>query len=383
MLRRMSRPPSSVFVYFRRFVLAVLCWVMFLVLCPISHASAANSYPGRNGIGMNGLSFRDSTSTQNAAAARIAGVGAKWVRIEADWWYVQGGGRTVYDWAGLDGAVAAARSHSLNVLMLIQKTPPWARSTTNGSTPPTNVNDYAAFASKVVARYAPQGITAYEVWNEPNISVFWADPTTGKPNIQGYVNLLKAAYPAMKAATTTPIKVISAGLAPYGTTGTSPDGNAISPLTFLQQMYAANAKNYFDAVGWHPYTSPALPNDTADWNGWSQMSVDFRAADGSIRQKSVRTIMSDNGDAGKGVVMTEAGGPTAGEASLTEDQQRLAYQQAVTARASWDWAGPIFFYTINDFAPVTTQSPDRENYFGVYRYDGTAKPAVSVLQSVS
>ncbi|MGB6180430.1 MAG: hypothetical protein WBF79_04210 [Rhodococcus sp. (in: high G+C Gram-positive bacteria)] len=366
--------------------LAINMLVVLVVLVTslsIPPAAAASSYVGRQGIGLNGIDFRSSAAAQQSQAARVASTGAKWVRIEIDWWYVQDAGPTSYNWGGPDGAVAAARAKSLNVLLLIQKTPPWARTTTNGSTPPTNPSDYATFAASVVSRYAPQGVRAFEVWNEPNLWMFWADPITGKPNLQGYVDLLKAAYPAMKAATSSSISVVSAGLSPWGTTGQSSEGHAISPITYLDQMYDAGAGGFFDAVGWHPYTAPALPHDTADWNAWSQMSVDFYGPDGSIYQKSARTIMTENGDAGKLIVMTEAGAATAGDPSMTEAQQATAYQQAVDDRASYTWAGPIFFYETTDRAPLTTINPDKENYFGVYRSDGTAKPAVTVLTGVN
>lgn len=366
----------------RRVAQIVVVAAMVIASLSVPDASAASSYVGRQGIGLNGIDFRASSAVQKTQAARVAGTGAKWVRIEIDWWYVQDGGRTSFNWAGPDGAVAAAKAKSLNVLLLIQKTPPWARTTADGSTPPTNPNDYATFAAKVVSRYAPQGVRSYEVWNEPNLWMFWADPVTGKPNVQGYVDLLKAAYPKMKAATYSSISIVAAGLSPYGTTGQSPEGHAISPLTYLDQMYDAGAKNYFDAVGWHPYTAPAMPNDTADWNAWSQMSVDFTDAQGAIYQKSARTIMTENGDAGKLIVMTEAGAATAGDPSLTEQDQATAYRQAVDNRLSYSWAGPIFFYETTDRAPLTTVDPDKENYFGIYRADGTAKPAVGVLTSV-
>jgi hypothetical protein len=353
------------------------------ILAP-TQAAAASPFAGKQGIGLNGISFRDTAAVQQAAATRLAGTGVKWVRIEADWWYVQGGGKTSFNWSGLDSAVSAARSKSLNILLLIQKTPPWARTTSNGSTPPTNPADYATFAAQVVARYAPQGVTNYEVWNEPNLSVFWADPSTGKPNLQGYVNLLKAAYPKMKAATTTPINVMSAGLSPWGSTGQSADGSAIAPLTYLQQMYQAGAKSFFDSVGWHPYTAPVLPDFQNTANAWLQMSQDFKNSSGAVVQKSARTIMADNGDSAKLIWMTEAGGPTFGQANtyFTEAQQSQSYQQSIAARAAANWAGPIFFYTLNDTAAYGVSNPDRENYFGVYKVDGTAKPVVSVLQGV-
>ena len=47
----------------------------------------------------------------------------------------------------------------------------------------------------VATRYKGK-VSAYEVWNEPNGKVFW-DP---EPDAAQYTELLKAAYPAIKAA---------------------------------------------------------------------------------------------------------------------------------------------------------------------------------------
>ncbi|MGU3432737.1 cellulase family glycosylhydrolase [Actinomycetes bacterium M1A6_2h] len=366
----------------KRTLLTLAALVLMTTVLPAGSASAASPLNGKQAIGLNGISFRDSSAVQQASAAKIAGAGATWARIEADWWYIQDGGKTSFNWGGLDSAIAAARARSLNVLVLIQKTPAWARTTSNGSTPPTNPADFAAFAGQVVARYSPSGVANFEVWNEPNISRFWADPSTGKPNAVAYTNLLKAAYPAMKAASKIPINVITAGLSPWGSTGASADGSSISPLTYLQEMYKAGAKSYFDHVGWHPYTAPRLPDYQNTANAWLQMGQDFRNSDGTIAQKSARTIMSDNGDAGKLIIMTEAGAPTAGALSMSENDQATSYQQSITARAADSWAGPIFFYTLSDTAATEVANPNRENYFGIYRQNGSAKPVVSVLQNV-
>ena len=61
--------------------------------------------------------------------------------------------------------------------------------------------------------------------------------------------------------------VLSGGLAPA-----PDDGTNINAITFLQAMYANGAQGYFDVLGYHPYSYPALPNTYESWSGWSQMS---------------------------------------------------------------------------------------------------------------
>ena len=60
--------------------------------------------------------------------------------------------------------------------------------------------------AKFVARYAGK-IAAVEIWNEPNAVTFW----TPTPDPAAYVELLKAAYPKVKAVDPS-VVVVSAGL---------------------------------------------------------------------------------------------------------------------------------------------------------------------------
>ena len=80
-------------------------------------------------------------------------------------------------------------------------------------------------------------VAAYEIWNEEDEPTWWA----GAPDPAAYAQLLKAAYPAVKAAE------------PEG------DGRARRPdgqrLPFLEGVYAAGGKGSFDAVGVHTDTA--------------------------------------------------------------------------------------------------------------------------------
>ena len=130
------------------------------------------------------------------------------------------------------------------------------------SPPPASAAQFATFAGQVAARYAPLGAGTFEIWNEPNNAGFWSP----KPNPAAYTADLKAAYAAIKRADRSAF-VVSGGLAPEAN-----DGTNINAITFLQDMYAHGAKGSFDAVSYHPYSYPALPDSFQSWSGWSQMS---------------------------------------------------------------------------------------------------------------
>ena len=108
---------------------------------------------------------------------------------------------------------------------------------------PASPAAYGDFVAKFVARY-PGKIAAVEIWNEPNAISFY----TPKPDPSGYVDLLKAAYPKVKAVDPS---VVVLG----GSMGSIIDvaGKAINPVAYLSQMYAAGARPYFDALTFHPY----------------------------------------------------------------------------------------------------------------------------------
>jgi polysaccharide biosynthesis protein PslG len=85
----------------------------------------------------------------------------------------------VYDWTRLDALVSAAQTHHVQVTLVLAMTPSFYA--TSPSQPPSDLDAYARFVRAVMTRYRDfngrRGITAYQVWNEPNNSYFW----TGTP----------------------------------------------------------------------------------------------------------------------------------------------------------------------------------------------------------
>ena len=77
--------------------------------------------------------------------------------------------------------------------------PTWLSGSSNPHTPPSDPAKFAAFAAATAKHYLGQ-IGAWEIWNEPNLSVFW---TTGR-DAAAYTGLLKAVYPAIRPSTPTP-----------------------------------------------------------------------------------------------------------------------------------------------------------------------------------
>ncbi len=112
--------------------------------------------------------------------------------------------------------------------------------------------DYAAFVGGVAA-LEPDGI---EIWNEANIDREWP---AGHVNGATYTDLLKVAYPAIKAAHADTL-VISGAPAPTGFfVGQCLDAGCDDNI-FIQQMAAAGAANFMDCMGIH-YNGGVVPPD--------------------------------------------------------------------------------------------------------------------------
>jgi polysaccharide biosynthesis protein PslG len=292
---------------------------------------------------------------------RAAGSG--WIRIDINWEVIQAGGPSSYNWAPFDRVVQAARDRGLQILATILYTPAWARpGTSAGTYPPADLGTYGAFAATAVARYAPLGVHAWEIWNEPNRN-FWkpsADPAR-------YTDLLKLAYAAIKRADPQ-ASVVSGGLSPYGAVGeTRADG--MNPVTFLQKMYAAGAAGHFDAVGWHPYEW-GVGVRFHPMSAWSQLTE---------TSTNVRSVMAANGDGSKPVWGTEYGAPTF-SGGISEAAQAELLQRAYREWSGWRWAGPLFWYSARD---AGTDPGDREDHFGLVRRDFAPKGSFAAYQAVA
>lgn len=340
-------------------VVPLVLLALVAVLLPASTASAAEEPLGARIGFSNGGGF---PWLSDASLAReldlMASTGATWVRLDVDWSGIEST-RGRYSWDNVDRVVLAIQSRGMKVLALPAYTPAWARPAgTTSHHPPTDPAHFAAFVGAAAARYAPKGVLAWEIWNEPNIPNFW-EP---KPDVAAYVTLLRAASAAIRAVAPS-ATVVTGGLSPASD---SSDGRYVDPRTFATKMYQLGAGSSFDALGVHPYSFPALPSDvrTASWNTFQKMTT-------------IRETMVANGDAAKKIWLTETGAPTGTSAqAVTEQLQADIVSDTIRATAGLSWAGPVFLYAARDGG---TDLTDREDNFGLLRRDFSPKLAWSAL----
>lgn len=292
-----------------------------------------------------------STAEMNAELADYAKLGVKWIRTNIWWDVAQPKNDGTFNWEPMDRAVKAASAYGIKIIGELVGTPSWV----DGHF--TSGYSQAAFANyaKAAAEHFGSSINYWEIRNEPNMAgVTPAD----------YVKILKGAYAAIKGVDSSDM-VISGGLSATPFTGNGLYGAA----DFLKGIYDNGGKDYFDAVGYHPYTYPLMPKDPSFWNGWQ------------IMEDGIRGTMVANGNSGKQVWMTELGAPTAGGANaMTQAQQAEILQQAHDIAAGYSWAGPIMWYSYQDHGG---SQYDYENWFGMITPNGEHKLVYDTYKAIA
>ncbi|MFZ0229145.1 MAG: cellulase family glycosylhydrolase [Mycobacterium sp.] len=298
------------------------------------------------------------TAVQASQLAAMKAIGITSLRIDANWESVQYGGPGTYDWTKLDQAVRLARAAGFSIDLIVDGCPPWAAlpGTADDTSPqPASAAQFAGWAAAVAARFGPKGVGIFEIWNEPNSAASW--PPAANP--AAYTKILVASYAAIKKVDPSAL-VVSGGLAPE-----TNDGEDISPIDFLKDMYADGAKGSFDALGFLAYCFPALPDTYEPWSAWSQMAQ---------TSPSIRSIMDSNGDAGKSIWITEFGAPTNGPGGVGDEAQAAAVTQAIADVRAAKWIGALYLYTWQD-------QGNNQDWYGLVTAGGAKKPAYAAVSA--
>jgi hypothetical protein len=344
--------------------------VVALVAATWSPQAAAAPPPDFYGVWANGtLGAWD--PQRGLTMDQQAQLGARHLRQFLYWGQVEWQ-RGQYDFRVTDPFVADAARRGLRILPVLAGSTDWnttqpAGMPPRGVYPPSDPNEFAAFASALAARYGPRGrfwfehphlpyvpVRSWQVWNEPSIPYFWA---TG-PDARAYTELLRSTTQRIRSVAPD-AEVVAAGI-PNSTLG--------SPMiSYIREMYRAGAADWFDVMAVHPY-APDVANVLA-----------------SLR--SARREMDANADASP-LWASEFGWPTGGPATsltVSEDQQAALVDAAMRLLA--DARGSLNLRAVTYFAWRDAPPPlGREfwtEYTGLLRGDGTLKPAALAYARVA
>jgi len=226
------------------------------------------------------------------------------VRIGVAWNEVERSPGT-YDFSPVDANVEKTAKAGMETFLFIGATPDFYAVncpaqgcyTSLPSQTATQKAAWAAFLRALVQRFGPAGsfwaehgpgsadpvpyrpVGSYQIWNEANFFYF-TDPRS--PTL--YAELVKVSHDAIKSVDPN-AKIVLAGL--FAHPKESPP-TAYQAADFLRLFYQVpGIQDYFDGVALHPYATDA-----------QKLIPDIAA---------IRKIMVDNGDAEKGLYLTEMG----------------------------------------------------------------------------
>lgn len=265
-------------------VMAVMAVLMVASLNVPGVAAEATTTAGRVRHPEMGVQFHamwgDYTDAQRREVLdKLAAAGVKWVRVDVGWASVQESKGEINQWHMdlLDSVVDGARSRGIKVLATLWRTPEWANNGAGLLAPPARNASYGNIA-EIMARRFRGRISAWEVWNEPNLDDFF----TG--DARDYAGLLKASYKRFKAGDPN-AKVVMGG-------------PSYNDTEWLERVYKAGAAGSFDIMSTHPYqgVADAPPDHPGEDNKWWLTHT-----------PAVRRLMKKYGDGNKKIWFTELG----------------------------------------------------------------------------
>ena len=312
---------------------------------------------------------------QAVQMARDAGFGAirqqfPWDEIEPDakgvYWDARWGQST---WDKYDEIVGLAAEYGLEVLVRLDTSPEWARPGNPWpATPPADLTDYGDYVAAVVGRYVGR-VRYFQIWNEPNLASEWGQQPVDPA---AFTALLAEGYRRAKAANPDAV-VVAPALSPT----VEESLWAVSELLFLDAMYEAGARPYFDVLAVQAYGLRDGPDDRR----LAPDRVNFS------RPLLVRELMVRRGDASKPVWATELGwnalppkfpGPAV-YGRVTESQQaRFTVRALERIRDEWPWLQRSFVWYLK--RADASRRDEAWYYFRLLEPDFTPLPVYHTLR---
>ncbi|MBU1125948.1 MAG: cellulase family glycosylhydrolase [Candidatus Omnitrophica bacterium] len=231
------------------------------------------------------------------ALIRDAGIG--WIRMDFLWEDIQPrNGES--NFSRYDTIVELVYRSKINILGILNYTAPWASSTGKWNAPPKENKYFVEYAQSVITRYRSQ-ISHWEVWNEPDSSIYWS----AQDGLKGYCVLLKEVYNAAKAVNPS-CTILNGGLA--------------NGAPSVRLLYKNGAQEYFDILNIHIFENP--------FYSYAPQAV---ASHISLAAE----IMGNYDDTGKRIWVTETGCPGIPKGQESTAQWWLGENPDEEAQSRW------------------------------------------------
>ncbi|MFY9402484.1 MAG: family 1 glycosylhydrolase [Candidatus Omnitrophota bacterium] len=284
-----------------------------------------------------------------AKLMKEAGVG--WVRVDFLWQDIEPK-EGAFDFAKYDRIVDIFSDNNINILGLFNYSADWATLDGGWNSPPKDNKLFVAYTSEVIKRYKDK-VKYWEVWNEPDSSVYWSV----QDGLKSYVSLLKDVYTAAKKIDPD-CKVLNGGLA--------------KGISSINCLYDKGAKGYFDILNLHFFENPL-----------HEGSIKAVASFPRLAYK----IMSRNGDCHKKIWITEIGCPGV-RRGLAVNKWWLGKNPTEKQQASW--LKKVYTELLKDenvekafwafFRDTKEHWDNGVDYFGIIRWNYSKKPAFNAYR---
>ncbi len=333
----------------RRAALALCAAAVALAAAAAMPAPAPAAEPGLNLLSLN-----------SAGVEYTKTLGTPWVRLFITWPDIEPShGVYAQNWFQYYEQEFQALPAGTKVILDVVDSPRWETGSSNEKTPPASAQEYGQFVGLLAQRFGPR-VAAYEIWNEEDEARWWS---TG-PNPAQYVQLLQAAYPAVKAAEPNATVVMG------GLTG--------NDYPFLEGVYQAGGNGYFDAVGVHTDTACNVLSPYEFLRGSDNRLI----PDSFLAYREVHATMLANGD-GKPIWMTELSwrttsavcneGMWAGKKpqGVSDETQATYLRQAYHCLAQDPYVQVALWFPVQDEGAITA---------GLVRANGSRKPSFDAMR---
>jgi hypothetical protein len=224
--------------------------------CPDAWAPKPNAANSLTGLGVN-IHFTD---PRPGEIKMIAEAGSRWVRMDFKWDETETQ-RGRYDFSSYDRLLASLEAYKIHALLILDYGNPLYD---NDAPPRTEVarQAFARWAVAAAKHFAGRG-AIWEVYNEPNINLFWP-PTS---NVDEYIPLALAVGRAFRSEIPTE-KLI---------------GPATSGIDFpfLEACFKAGLLDYWAAVSVHPYRQTDPEGAADDYCRLRKIIASYRTRSGS------------------------------------------------------------------------------------------------------
>lgn len=365
---------------------------LILALTPFQAWSAPHNIV----IGINALWIPGDAQTLRDRFRKAKTLGIQEIRLDWEWRQAEAR-RGEYQWEKFDTLVRVAHEEGISLLPIVHYAPAWAL---RRERKPDDVYelaprdehfpDYARFLLASIQRYGPGGdapvrftpIRYWQVWNEPNIRQFWGPA----PEPAAFARLMRQVSATLEPLRSK-IQLVHAGLSK-------------SDVEFMWELWHANPRHgdTFDVFAVHSYVfdwkDGVRPPDAMDRDDSKAGPMGFVGStkDPGYLGKvfNLQLFMTLRGAPRKPIWITEMGYFVANHRlGLTEREQaeRLKrtidfISQRLTDRPFGVGARDLpanvtrlYWFSLEDYP-----SPDGLGSFGVFRNDGSLRPAGEALR---